>query len=261
VKVIALISWYAESPTWLATTVASCARFCDHVVAVDGAFRHFPEGTASSGAEQQEAIIKTAEAAGMGVTLHVPSEVWMGNEIEKTNARFRLAEAIAEPDVDWMFVIDADSVVVEAPPTVREDLEATPLDVATISLADWIDWHKTPELETLAQAAHMSDRTLSPLRCFFRAIPGIWCEGTHAHWFVKEKGEYAEGQTPIRCLRGSDDQQTEQALDLGSVIVEHRHRMRTAERAARKKEYYRRRDAFDLEPGFRVGPPKMQVPA
>ena len=196
-------------PTWLAATVASCAHFCDHVVALDGAFRYYPDGRASSGAEQQEAIVKTAEAVGLGVTVHVPERMWEG-EIEKTNVRFRLGEAIAEPEVDWFFVIDADSVVIEAPPTVREDLEATPLDVGVISLADYIDWHSTPEFEQLAQTTFISGRHFSPLTCFFRAIPGIWCEGTHAHWFA-----YRDGEKLI--LRGSDDHDLVPPLNLGQV--------------------------------------------
>ena len=252
-RVIALLSWYDESPTWLAATVASCRHFCDHIVALDGAFKYYPDGRASSGAEQQEAIVKTAEAVGLGVTVHVPARCWEG-EIEKTNVRFRLGEAIAEPEVDWFFVIDADSVVIEAPPTVREDLQATPLDVGVISLADYIDWHSTPEFEHLAQTTFITGRHFSPLTCFFRAIPGIWCEGTHAHWFAVRNGEKL-------ILRGSDDHDLVPPLDLGQVIVEHRQRLRTQDRRWKRDESYRRRDAFGVEPGFKVGPPALEESA
>jgi hypothetical protein len=134
-----------------------------------------------------------------------------------------------------------------------EDLAATPCDVATISLADYIDWHSNPGMEDLGRNAHIPAVTKSPLRCFFRAIPGLWCEGTHAHWFAKRDGK-------LLRLRGSDDQQLEPSLDLGQVVVEHRARLRTQEREARKREFYRRRDAFDLEPGFKAGPPPREAP-
>jgi hypothetical protein len=42
-SVVGLISWWDESPTWLAASITSLGRFCDHVVALDGRYALYPD--------------------------------------------------------------------------------------------------------------------------------------------------------------------------------------------------------------------------
>src|SRR6266498_1360247 len=58
-KIIAILSWFDESPSWLSACVASLARAgCSHLVAVDGAYRLYPDGRPHSGIAQQDAITR-----------------------------------------------------------------------------------------------------------------------------------------------------------------------------------------------------------
>lgn len=242
-KLIALISWYDESPSWLSATVASIARCCEHVIAVDGVYALYPGALERpySGTEQSEAIIETARGAGIGCTLHLPVTPWYGNEVEKRNHLFRLAETIAEPD-DWYFPIDADEIVSHVGnPTPK--LQATDLDVAEIQLWQTVDFHASENLDRAARTFNAQPLQSSPHRQIFRAIPGLHV--TDAHWhYCTPDGTY---------LWGPHDQA--QALDLTQEIkVEHRHHSRTIARSAAARAYYKRRDELHLEAPAGVAP-------
>lgn len=235
-KVIGTLCYFAESPTWLAATVASMARVCDHVVACDGGYRLFPGATASSGSACHEAITMTAEATGVGLTHYVPAGVYEGNEVEKRNVAFRLAEAIAEPGEDWYFVLDADEVVIEDSPMLREDLSLTPLDVATVSMLTRVDWQANEQRAMVARAGFCPSTPSAPERRLFRAIPGLAVVGNH-YTFVTPDG---------RTLRGQEHLGIEPALQT-AVVFEHRSDVRDRERHIRKMDYYQLREAAGAE--------------
>jgi hypothetical protein len=241
-RVIGLLCFYAESPTWLAACVSSMSRFCDHVVACDGGYRLFPGATSSSGAPSHDAIVKSAEAVGLGLTLYIPPRIFDDNEVEKRSLAFRLGEAIATPEEDFYFILDADEVVIEHPVTLHEDLERTSLDVGTARMVDRIDWHKDEQVEQLARAGFFPSKSNAESRRFYRAIPGLKCVGNHYTFLAERDGEQ-------RTLRGLERFGVDQSLDFG-VVIEHRRPMRTVERAASRDEYYRLRDSLkaELEP-------------
>ena len=81
-RIIGLVSWWDESPTWLAATVASMSRFCDHIVALDGRYALYPDQRLQSGTAELYAIIETARAAGVGITLHTAPRTY-ADEMEK----------------------------------------------------------------------------------------------------------------------------------------------------------------------------------
>lgn len=240
-RIIGTLCYYDESPTWLAACITSMARVCDHIIALDGAYRLYPGGRPSSGQPSHEAVLKTAEAAGVGLTHYVPSTVFEDNEVEKRNVAFRLAEAIAEPERDWFFILDADEVVLEVPGTLREDLSVTPMDVASASMVTRIDWHANPQMEQLAQNGFAQSENLSESRRFYRAIPGLRAVGNH-FTFVAERDD---GLGPL-TLRGADRFGVDPSLNTG-LLIEHRSTQRTMERDEAKKDYYRRRDASQAE--------------
>src|SRR5882757_3150812 len=92
-KIIGLLNWYDEPNEWLAEWVASAARLCDHIVAVDGAYAEFPGSLTkpASSNEQAEIINRTAAGAGIGSTLHIPRQPWWSGEVGKRDFMFRLA--------------------------------------------------------------------------------------------------------------------------------------------------------------------------
>lgn len=231
-KIIATLCFYDEPPAWLAATVASCARLCNHIVAVDGAYQLFPGANAkpTSSAMAHEVLVQAAAAAGIGLTLHVPTRPWPGNEVEKRSLMLQLAAAVGEPGVDWVFTIDADEVVTFASDLVRSDLAETDLHVATTTTVE-----SSPAADDTQRAAY--EAGARPYRHLMRLLPGLRVVG--AHWVYM--GE-VDGETV--CLQGVNGlHDMEPALDLTHAVrKEHRHAWRSRKRLDDASAYYTVRD-------------------
>lgn len=240
-KVCALLSWYDESPLWLAATVGSLAGVADHLVAVDGAYALFPGGEPRSPVEQHEAIIEAAAAARIGLTLHVPIERWAGNEVEKRNATVELARQVADEDW-WLLVIDADMVVTRAH-GIRQALAAVAEDVAAYQLVSRDDPHRSETVARYARESVWQKTGRQPLRGLYRALPHLRYD--EAHYIVRadEPGEppvYLWGREDLHELAPAADVQLE-------LRVEHRSLWRDRERAEQARGYYRVRDELGVE--------------
>lgn len=215
-RVIALLSWYEESPTWLAECVAATARLADHIVAVDGPYAHFPGALKkpASGTEQADAILRTAAGAGIGCTIHQSRQPWWGGEwggeVAKRDFMFQLGMTFAGPG-DWFFRVDADEVLSVVTPDAKRHLAQTDHHAAEVML-----WQRGVE----GDSEH-------PLRCLFRAIPGIRIE--QAHFVVTApvdgKREFLAGPKALP------------AEPLWDIRMEHRTHMRTDERKRLKNIY------------------------
>lgn len=130
--IVGLLSWYDEDPTWLATAVAGFGRFCDHIVAVDGAYELYPGGKARSHPEQAHAIHAAAEATGAGCTVHRPNTKL--SEVEKRNLAVKLASSF---DPEWLAVFDADLHVTDCDPgMLRAELAQTRANAAAYTIRD-----------------------------------------------------------------------------------------------------------------------------
>lgn len=213
-RVIGLLCWYEEPSSWLAECVASAARLCDHIIAVDGPYATFPGALRkpASGGEQAETIARTAAGAGIGCTVHTPRQPWWGGEVEKRDWMFKAAALVTTPQ-DWLLVIDADEVLSQIPGDTRQVLEKSELDVAELRLWD-------------------RDGTETLDRRFLRALPGLAVEGAHYVWT-------APTGTGKAVLRGNSSLQTlAPAEPLWDVLLEHRARQRPAERREAKRDYY-----------------------
>lgn len=216
-RVTALLSWYDENPAWLAECVAALSKVSDHVIAVDGAYSHFPGALRqpASSAEQVDAIVHTAAGVGIGCTIHQPRQTWWGEkwggEVAKRDWMMKAAMLIAEPG-DWLFRVDADEFVTEAPYNFRQTLEDTDKNVAEVML-----WERDSDLPG---GEH-------PLRCLFRAIPGIRIE--QAHFMVT-----APVNGVRKTLVGPGCEPVEPIWDLR---LEHRTRLRPAARMELKTQY------------------------
>lgn len=219
-RLVGILNWYDENPAWLAACIASMARAgVEHVVAVDGAYALYPGGRPSSNRSQHDAIFYTCHGAGIGCTLHVPTDVWFGNEVDKRTFAFRLAEQ-STTDEDWYFVIDADWTITSAL-GLREKLAEEPtLAVAEIRIHD-------SNVEPLGGYA---------FRSVFRALRGLYLHGNH-FTYRTEDGRRLAGQAPS----------LEPALDLSFVEVEHRMEGRDRARVHARDAYYERRDRLGVE--------------
>lgn len=240
-KLIGILSWYDESPSWLSACVASLARAgCSHLVAVDGAYGLYPDGRPNSGGAQQDAIVKTAYGSGMGCTLHFPEKVWRGNELEKRQFCFKLASQVAEPHVDWYFINDADQIVIKSDHLVGR-LENTDLNVAETMLLEFQDPHHSPKLAEVVQTLQVPREHPIRTRNLFRALPGLSLIGNHYTYGV-------EGEVTKLWGAPSGGEILADALDLCDVVhIEHRTHLRDAARKHSQMQYYDLRDELGIE--------------
>lgn len=243
-RVIGLLSWFDESPAWLAACVTSAARICDHIVCVDGAYRHYPGGKGSSGVEQSEALRLAAEAAGVGITLHVPRDTWNGDEVGKRDFLFRAGHLTANPDVDWFFVIDADELVTECDRyAVRSQLTNTDLHVARVMYHTHTDHAARGD-----HLSHLERHGAHEARRFFRApYEPIRVAGQHWMYLATRDGHeeilWGIGEVP--------------AVEIDGLHMEHRTHLRPPTRRTSQDTYYRIRDTARLE----AAPARLKVPA
>ena len=215
-RVIGLLSWYEEPCSWLAETVASAAKLCDHLIAVDGPYAAFPfaHTKPASGTDQAEIILHTAAGADMGCTIHTSRRPWQGNEVEKRSFMFDLAMPFTTPD-DWLLVIDADEVLSDVPENARELLAKTAADVAEVHL-----WERDDQ------------DTIYVQRRLFRALRGIAYRD--CHYVVT-----APSGDGVKVLSGDQHvHQLEPAEQMFGVRLEHRSSQRSALRNGLKNQYY-----------------------
>lgn len=212
-RVIGLLCWYEEPASWLAECVASAARLCDHIIAVDGPYATFPGALRkpASGSEQADAIARTAAGAGIGATVHVPRSPWWGGEVEKRDWMFKAA-GLMTSEADWLLVIDADEALTAVPPDARQLLEKSDKDVAEIRLWD-------------------RDGSETMHRRLLRSLRGLAVEGAHYLW-IAPGGKVLRGDQSLHDLAPAEE--------MWDLRMEHRDRQRPAERQRAKQDYYER---------------------
>lgn len=212
-KIVGLLSWYDEPTDWLADCIARIAPYVDSLVAVDGAYAHFPGAREKPCSPPEQAVALSAAAAevGLPVYIHGRPDPWP-SEIVKRDEMFRLAELLAP---DWFFRIDADEFAETLPADFRGRLSRTARNVAEVTLWDAdIDY-------------------VTPLRVLFRAVPGITI--SHAHQLVS----YPAPDGERRFLSGDSGRHLlEPAEQLLDVRLEHRRFRRPIQRQQAKATYY-----------------------
>ncbi|HXJ65633.1 MAG TPA: hypothetical protein VNN79_17895 [Actinomycetota bacterium] len=211
-RVIGVLSWYSEKPSWLAACVSSMGRLCDHVVAFDGAYARFPTDQARSRPDEAETIARTADGLGMGWTIHSPREKWWGGEVEKRAAMLRAAANLAEPD-DWILSLDADEVLADVWGGTRTVLSDATEDVGEVMITD-------------------ENQGRAPIRRLFRALPELTVE--QAHYVVTAR----KGSEKIVLVGDRKVHNEVPALPLHDVLIRHRQSERDPERKAQKQLYY-----------------------
>ena len=209
---------------------------CDHIVAVDGAYALYPGARARSRPDQAEAVLIAAEAAGCGVTVHQPKDVFWGNEVEKRNLALGLAAPL---DPDWVLVFDADMHVLQVnAPEVRRDLEDTDANVATYTILDGVDLLATEAAETAVSFPISSEWTLRT-RLIYRWLPDLKYGPTH----YSISGLVDNG---LVWLRGGETCEEPFHLEAG-LVVNHRRAARTKVRQDASQGYLDARDRAGVE--------------
>lgn len=218
--IVGLLSFYDEHPDWLTRCIHSLP--VDHLIAIDGAYRLYPDGKASSPPRQHEAIRDAAAAAGIPLTLHIPNTVWPG-EVEKRNHLFEIAETMTGP-ADWYFVIDADEHVTATPPDLKARLAGTVFDVGAIHLTE---------------PGHPRGTMVFPTHPkFFRAIHGLRAIGNH-YTYTTPDGRKLWGNAKTDRL--------EPRADLTDLQVMHSKNLRHPDRYENARTYYLTRDEHGIE--------------
>lgn len=228
-KLHALVCFYDEPTENVARCLAGLhLAGVDHVIAVDGAYALYPDGKGSSLLEQHAMFMVCSRTLGMACTMHIPSDVWHGGEVEKRTYMFALAQGMAQ-DGDWLFVVDADEFITDAPSDLRDHLQATDLDVGEVTITDMI-----------AVAANRKDWPPDfQARRLFRAQP-IVVDTTHAT-YVTFDGRYLWAHM--------NPSLEEPALPIDGLRMEHHPNARPSERLAAKMGYYGHRDNQAVELG------------
>ena len=256
-KLHAILCWYDEPPTWLASCVASLSRIgVDHLIAVDGRYPHFSVGSpTNSRIDQVDTITSTAIGCGMSVTLHRLLEPV--NETEKRSLAFRLLNASAALD-DWVIVIDADELITDGDPFVKRELAELDESILTAAcrVTNAIDPYARPETDN-----DVSDKTLEIHQKFnipsefqsaqsrlWRVMRDMRVEGTHyAYTGVDRDGVRWNLRPDIGGSGLGDMPRTEVARLDSSLTIEHRKNHRTIERRDQKHAYYQLRDELGIE--------------
>lgn len=238
-KVVALISWWEEDPSWLAATVSSAAKLCDHVVAVDGAYSLMPGGTARSEPTQAEVVLRTCDALDMGCTIVRPKDVWHGNEVEKRTFCFAECRNVVTPGEDWIIVLDGDDVLSQVPDDTRMRLELTDMDVAEVVLWDRETWVKE-ETAAAAREIELPPHSTQAQRRIFRAADEIVVAGAHYCYHARHGDKTS-------WYWGTQAHDLTPALPLHGVMIEHRTKHRDRWRRSQAQDYYQRRNALNIE--------------
>lgn len=238
-KVVALISWWEEAPSWLAATVSSAAKLCDHVVAVDGAYSLMPGGTARSEAMQAETILRTCDALDMGCTVVRPKDVWFGNEVEKRTFCFAECRNVVTPGEDWIIVLDGDDVLTHVPDDTKTKLQLTDRDVAEVQLWDRETWI-SDETAAAAQNLELPPHSTQIQRRIFRAADEIVVAGSHFCYQARHGDDRS-------WYWGTTDHGLTPSLAMHDVRIEHRTKHRDKWRKRQAQDYYERRNALKAE--------------
>lgn len=249
-RVISLLCWYDEHPDMLAAHVAGLVQArVEVLVAVDGAYRDYPGGMPHSPVAQSFALQNACNVAGIRLELMRPNRLW-AHEMEKRSALFRLADSVG---ADWYLVLDADEVLINVPPDLRDRLAGADVDVFELPYLD--DPHPTLAYAEdadgepyVARARHLKYR-----RSLFRGSPGIYVAGRHSRYIAADGqvlwGDPLWGDEPVAAER------------LRDFVFDHRSAQRGAERNLARRAFYDSEGRKELEGLPGAGPAKAPAGA
>jgi len=175
--VTAALVWFDETPDDLEACVRGIATVADRIVAVDGAYRRYPDARVSSPPAQAARIRKVAKAVGLDCVIHVPDQLWAG-QVEKRS--FVLAEA--SKDTDWIAIVDTDWVAHGDREPVRAELEGYGPDVDVVTVPLYTPVGKTYATNWHREVAGSRDW----MPHFFRPLPDLQVETLHWYYSARK---------------------------------------------------------------------------
>lgn len=246
-KIIGVLSWFDESPTWLAATVASLARVCDHIIAVDGRYELYDDDRVVSEMVQHDAVQHTARGAGIGLTMMIPNMPWR-DEMHKRTACFELAQQVGAAHEDWVLVCDGDEVVVSTPD--KDHLKAK-LDVAaeagarvgSVLFREVADPHENPNRTEIGMKLSVVSAVQCRVPRFFRLGENMRVENYHYNYIAED----VDGSLIEYWGDDSVVEHRAQWTMLDEFVLEHRGAQRAMVRAAAREKYYQDRNDAGLE--------------
>lgn len=180
--VTAALIWYDENPEDLERCVRGMADIADRVVAVDGAYRRYPDAQVSSPPEQAETIRRTAAEVGLDCDIYIPDRLWAG-QVEKRS--FVLARA--SQGTDWIAVVDTDWVIHADRGFARKELERClqrGIDVVMVTL-----WTPNGESPPATNWHARLAGTRVPIQHLFRPLPELRVERFHWWYSAVKNGQ------------------------------------------------------------------------
>lgn len=195
-KITAALVWFDERPKDLEDCVRGIGEVADRIVAVDGAYRRYPDAAISSPPEQAERIRAVAAEMGMECVIHVPDRLWLG-QVEKRT--FLLQEA--SKDTDWIAIVDTDWVAHGDADVVRAELESLGPDWDVVSVPFYTPVGKTYATNWHRQVAGSRER----MPHFFRPLEDIRVETLHWYYSARKGRQkvwlwHGDATTPYTIL-------------------------------------------------------------
>jgi hypothetical protein len=244
-RVIGLLCWYDESPTWLGSCIASMARVCDHLVAVDGRYRDYPSRETRSTLAQYEAITDAALSAGMGLTIHSQTEPWE-TEMEKRSAVFAAGALSARVGTDWFFILDADERLIDAPDkdaalALLDEIRSGGNAVAMAEMGESVDPHLNDMRTDAGTKLFVPWRYTDDSPRFWLALENMRVGKNHFDYIGDIDGQ------PVN-LWGMNAPRDTLWFDATEFFqIENLNRHRSQKRDADRQRYYETRDAMQIE--------------
>jgi hypothetical protein len=179
--VTAALSWYDEPPDLLEACIRGAAEIADRIVAVDGAYRRYPDAKVTSPFRQVKVIRDTAARLGIECDVYVPNRLWAG-QVEK---RSFLVQRAAE-DSEWLALIDADHIIHADREAARAELKRLVVrsHVNIVSVPFYTPLHPKRSVEKSSAShwhAKLADKRFYHCH-FLRALPGLRVERFH-YWY------------------------------------------------------------------------------
>lgn len=261
-RIIGLLSWFDESPTWLGATVASLGKACDHIVAIDGRYQQYEDERIQSPGEQVEAVVEAARAVGMGLTLHTAPRTW-ATEMDKRTYLFRAGMLEAEEFRDFFLVIDGDETLHRWADWMQREVERMAVERINVGVArmiETVDTHDSPAREHMSTKMDLEYVYSNKTPRLWRALRDIRVTNYHYHYSgVDESGERVSlwGQQRKdpesgRLLIVQDEYELQELTEWRHFAdhefqLENRNQRRAKRRDEARKAYYRDRDASGIE--------------
>jgi hypothetical protein len=200
------LAWWHELPEDLDACVRGLANVADRIVAVDGAYRRYPTGTARSGDDEVAAIRDAARDTGLDCVIVQRDRMWAG-QVEKRS--FLMAAAAAGSDM--IAVVDTDHVITCDRAQVRAHLERAN-GVPVWCVPFWTP--DNPDRAPRARSAGMWHESMAgttvEIPHLYQALPGFRVEKRHwwysalvddrRHWLWGGEGDNSYPRVPITPL-------------------------------------------------------------